>query len=303
MWKRALFLLALGLFASHAFAQDNPASPATPSVGYIQCPPAQANVFLYHSLTVFEVVSSPKCDDRVEVLGRVDTMGGYLRVRTADGKEGFVPEDQVTDVPPANPRAVTPAPPPPVPAGQGSLLAGPLSGSSADFDYDIPQVEVFGGYSFLSSDWEGLATRSGSHGWNGSATFNLTPLLSLEGGVSGNYQRNCIGATGLSCTMLTVMGGPRVTVHRDGGLTAFGHGLVGLGSLAMTLGGSSLTSKDLAWAVGGGADYAVSERLSIRLGQVDYLRTQYLTSLGGTHQNNFRVSAGIVLRVGKLITE
>jgi opacity protein-like surface antigen len=304
MWKLSLFLLALGLFASQAFAQDNPGNAASPSAGYIRCPAGQSNVFLYESVTVFEVVSNLKCEDRVEVLGRVDTLGGYLRVRTADGKEGYVPQNQVTEAAPSKPRIAAPPPPAAVPAGQGSVLAGPLTQGPSSFGYDIPRVEAFGGYSYLNADWAGLATRSASHGWTGSATLNLTPLLGVEGGVSGNYQKDCIGAPGLNCTILTVMGGPRVTFHRGSSLTAFAHGLVGLGGLAMTLGGSSLTSRELAWAVGGGADYAVTERLSVRLGQFDYLRTQYLQSLGGgPHQNNFRVSAGVVLRIGKLITE
>ena len=110
MWKRSIFLLALGLLAMPAFAQDNAAAPASPWVGYIKCPAGQANVFLYQTVTVFEVVSSPKCEDRVEVLGRIDTMGGYLQVRTADGKEGYVPQNQITDVAPV--KAQVAAPPP-----------------------------------------------------------------------------------------------------------------------------------------------------------------------------------------------
>ncbi len=99
------------------------------------------------------------------------------------------------------------------------------------------------------------------------------------------------------------MGGPRITAYRGGGLSVFGHGLVGLGALSMSLSGSPLTWSDLAWSAGGGADYAVSERISIRVGQVDYVRTQLFQSLGGTHQNNLRVSAGVVFRLGRVVTE
>jgi opacity protein-like surface antigen len=304
MWKRSIFVLALGLISSHAFAQGNPVDPATPSVAYIHCPPGQSNVFLYQSVTKFEVLSSPKCDDRVDVLGRVDTLGGYLNVRTADGKEGWVPQDQTTTAAPAKPRiAIVEPPPAPVPAGQGSLLTGPLSSGRSNFGYDIPRAEAFGGYSYLRTDWETLAPRSGIHGWNGSAAFNLNPWLGVEGGLSENYQHNCLGASGLNCTILTVMGGPKVTLHRTTNLTAFAHGLVGLGTLSMSVTGAPLTWRDLAWAVGGGADYAVTNRISVRVGQVDYLRTQLFQSLGGTHQNDIRVSAGVVLRIGKVITE
>jgi opacity protein-like surface antigen len=306
MCKRFLLLLALGLLSLPALAQDSPANPADPSVGYIKCPTGQDSVFLYQTVTVFEVLSSPRCDERVEILGRVNTLGGYLRVRTAGGQEGFVPQDEVTSGAPVHPRAATPPPPPrPVPAAHGPLLAGPLSNrnSNSDLGYDIPRVEVFGGYSYLSQDWESFASRSGIHGLNTSATLNLTPWLGVEGGASGHYQRNCLATTGLTCTIYTAMGGPRITAHPSTGLTAFGHTLVGLAALRTNASGSSLTWKHLAWAAGGGVDYAVSNRFSIRLGQVDYLRTQFFQSMGGTHQNDIRVSAGIVLRMGKVITE
>ena len=74
-------------------------------------------------------------------------------------------------------------------------------------------------------------------------------------------------------------------------------------TLPMSLSGAPLTNKDLAWAIGGGADYAVNGHISVRLGQVDYLRTQYLSSFGGTHQDNLRISAGVLLRIGKVTTE
>jgi hypothetical protein len=304
MWKRTFFLLALVLFSWSAFAQDNQASPANVSAGYVSCPTGEQHVFLYDSVDTFNIVANPKCDEQVTVLGRVDTLGGYLRVRTADGKEGYVPQKQITTVAPAKSRIGIAEPPPqPVAAGQGAPLAGPLSNGPSSFAYDVPRGELFGGYSYMSADWGNLANRSGMQGWNGSVGINLNPWLGVEGNVSGHYQRTCIGAVGLTCSTLTFMGGPRITVHRSGNISAFGHGLVGLGTMAMTLSGSSLTWRDLAWAAGGGVDYAVTNRISVRVGQVDFLRTQYMQSLGGTHQNNIRISGGVVFRVGRVIEE
>ena len=304
MLKRLLLLLALGLASLPVSAQDTQAPPAEVYVGYVNCPVLQSNIFLYQSLKNFDVISTPKCDARVQVLGQVDTLGGFLRVRTADGKEGYVPKDLITTTAPAKPTTAAPVPPPqPVPAGQGSLLTGPLSQGPSDFGYDIPRAELFGGYSFMNMDWEGLASRSGLHGWTGTAAINIYPWLGVEGSATGNYQSNCLGTSGLTCTILTFMGGPRITAYRGGGLSVFGHGLVGLGALSMNLSGSPLNWRDLAWSAGGGADYAVNERISIRVGQVDYVRTQLFQSLGGTHQNNLRVSAGVVFRLGRLVTE
>jgi len=304
MLKRSLFLLALGLFSLHAFAQDNQANPTNVSVGYISCPLGEQHVFLYDSVNTFNILTSPKCDDRVEVLGRVDTMGGYLRVRTADGKEGYVPQSQITAVEPTKSRAAIAQPPPqPVAAGQGAPLAGPLSHGTANLAYDIPGVEVFGGYSYMRGDWQSFANRSGMQGWNGSVGFNVNPCLGVEGDVSGHYKQTCIGATGLTCSTLTFMAGPRIIALRSGRISAYGHGLVGMGSLVMTLAGSSVTWRNLAWAAGGGVDYAATNRISVRVGQVDFLRTQYMQSLGGTHQNNIRISGDVVIRIGRVITE
>jgi len=48
-------------------------------------------------------------------------------------------------------------------------------------------------------------------------------------------------------------------------------------------------------AFGGGADYEMTNHVAIRLIQAEYLYTKF----GGTHQNNARISAGVVYRWGK----
>jgi opacity protein-like surface antigen len=303
MRKWSLLLLLLALSSSRMFAQDNAGSSSNGSAGYVSCPVGQSNIFLYQTVTNFEVLSSLKCGDQVEILGRVDTLGGYLRVRTADGKEGFVPQSQITQVAPPKSRiAIVQPPPQPVAAGQGAPLAGPLSHGHANLGYDIPRAEIFGGYSYVNQDWEAFASRSGMQGWDASATVNVYPWLGVEGNVAGNYQRNCIGAAGLTCSAYTYMGGPKITAYRNGNLTVFGHGLAGLGALTMTLAGSPLTWRDLAWAAGGGIDYAVTNNISVRAGS-DYFRTEYMQSIGGTHQNNIRASVGVVFRLGRVISE
>jgi hypothetical protein len=305
MRKQPFLLLALALVSCAAFAQETPDTP--PSTGYINCPTGQQYVYVYHSLENFQVLASPKCETRVEVLGSVGTLGGYALVRLADGKEGYVPRSHVTSKEPARPPVTIQEPPRPMPAAQAPVLAGPLdstaSGQGADFGYDIPKFEVFGGYSLLNTDLEGLPSRSGFHGWNGSGVYNVYPWLGLEGDFGGHYRKDCSGAAGLTCMTLSVMGGPRITAYRSTNFSAFGHGLVGIGRLSTTLSGATLSWSELAWAVGGGADYALTPLLSVRVGQFDYVRTDYMNSIGGTPQKNYRLSAGIVIRLGRLISE
>lgn len=301
MLPRPLFLLVLVLFSSHAFAQESQLADA----GYIQCPTGQQYVYLYQSLANFEVLASPKCGEKVEVLARENTLGGYLRVRTADGKEGYVPQSHFTTTPPASPRITIQqqpqSQPQRLPAASGT--ASRLPASSPSFGSDVPLAELFGGYSYLSADAdiEGLGSRTAFHGWNASAAVNVNRWFGLEADFGGHYKRDCAGTSGLTCKQLTFMGGPRVS-YREGKVIAFGHGLFGMGNLNASLLGVGSSETKLAWAAGGGFELAISEHVSVRVGQVDYLLTRY-TQTGATQQNHIRLSAGVVFKLGRIITE
>ena len=50
-------------------------------------------------------------------------------------------------------------------------------------------------------------------------------------------------------------------------------------------------------AMGGGLDVSVSERISIRLLEIDYVLTRYTNPLTSTNnQNNFRYLGGVVFK-------
>jgi opacity protein-like surface antigen len=50
----------------------------------------------------------------------------------------------------------------------------------------------------------------------------------------------------------------------------------------------------VAWTAGGGLDWQVNDRVSLRLAQAEYLQTR----LGSSVQHNFRAGAGVVLHFG-----
>jgi len=309
MWQRPFFLLALVLLSSHAFAQESQVNQAS-TAGYINCPAGQQYVYLYQSLSTFEVMASPKCEDRVEVLGRVDTLGGYLRVRTADGKEGYVPQAHVTATAPAKPRITIQEQTPPVPAGQAPTLSGPLSSPSSNFGYDVPLAEFFGGYSFLYADTNGLTTRRSAHGWSGSAAVNLNRWFAAEGAVSGHYKNNVDfsavfpGAVSVNTGVFSFLTGPRINVR-----PWFVHALVGVDHLIGVQPGISGTQNSLAAALGGGAQWDLSPHWAVNT-SVDYVLTRHNfatvfgpSSLPTQSQHNVRVSAGVVLKLGRITTE
>ena len=72
----------------------------------VQCAANDDRVWVYDSLTSFTVVLKLKCGADVEILDRAK---GYVKVRTAEGKEGYVPEAAFPSLPPYADPNTTPA--------------------------------------------------------------------------------------------------------------------------------------------------------------------------------------------------
>jgi hypothetical protein len=110
------------------------------------------------------------------------------------------------------------------------------------------------------------------------------------------------GTSGVPINLVTDTFGPRYTVavaRRAGRhqISLFGQGLIGEahGFKSLFPGPSGTSSDALSFALqlGGGADVALSPRLSLRAVQADWLRTQ-LPNAGTNVQNDLRVASGIV---------
>jgi len=63
----------------------------------VACAPNDTRVWVYDTLTDFAVALKLKCGDQVEIIGRVK---GYVKIRTASGKQGYVPEAAFPNLPP-----------------------------------------------------------------------------------------------------------------------------------------------------------------------------------------------------------
>jgi opacity protein-like surface antigen len=175
---------------------------------------------------------------------------------------------------------------------------------------ESPKVEVFGGYSYLNADQEGFVDRQHFHGFDTNATFYINPHVGIEGDFAGQFQSDCLGVSsllgdsglpGVGCHYLQFMAGPKVA-FKTGRLTSFGHVLFGGNDVVISTSvlDTTVSVSQTRWAMaaGGGVDWAISPRYSVRLGQADYLLTNHSTEFGGTHQNNIRISAGIVFKFG-----
>ncbi len=176
------------------------------------------------------------------------------------------------------------------------LLAIPLV-AAAQTEY--PPVEVFGGYSYLRANPEGFNL----NGWNASVTGNITDWFGIEGDISGHYGhfKDAFGSIpNIKIDHHTFMVGPKLS-YRAGSITPFAHFLIGTArASSREVGFGSTSDWALATVIGAGVDIDISKSVAVRVAQADWLMTRFDTGnyYRDDRQNNFRFSAGIVLKLG-----
>jgi hypothetical protein len=131
----------------------------------------------------------------------------------------------------------------------------------------------------------------------------LQPLPWLTADFAGTYSSPKvpfppIGDITVSTHLYTFMGGPVVRIANKGRCQPFVHALfgeahvVGAVSLAGLAGSVTGSNNGFAVVLGGGLDIKVAPLIGIRPVQFDFLQTH----VAGSSENNFRYSAGVVLR-------
>jgi len=145
------------------------------------------------------------------------------------------------------------------------------------------KVDFFGGYSYLRAQPGFGLPGVDTSGWEASLAYNWNDWLALKADVDGHYC--CDGAK-----VHDFLFGPQVNLGH-GSVRPYVHGLVGASH------GSQAGFSDtvLAFALGGGLDVKLTDRISWRLAQADYFGTRYADAT----QNNFRLSTGLVFRFGE----
>jgi opacity protein-like surface antigen len=162
---------------------------------------------------------------------------------------------------------------------------------------ETPKLDVFAGYSYIR---ENPGPRSGDsfslNGGSASVTYHIKDWI---GGVAdfGGYHNGDILGTGVDGTLSTYLFGPRVSYRSYKHFTPFGEALFGAAHAGASIAGGTLGSHNaFAMAIGGGVDYRLTNRFSLRPLQVDYLLTRFSEgSLNNQTQNNLRASTGIVI--------
>ncbi|HVA72503.1 MAG TPA: hypothetical protein VNF02_05275 [Candidatus Limnocylindrales bacterium] len=154
------------------------------------------------------------------------------------------------------------------------LFASPLT-------VHAQSTEIFGGYSYVHFDTSPGSTNF--NGWNASLTENMFKVFGVTGDFGGTYG----SPGGVKSSMNTFLFGPQLHLPTPF-VTPFVHAL--FGAARFSAAGTSSTA--FASALGGGIDVHPFPIVGLRLIQADYLTTHF----GNTHQNDLRLSAGIVLR-------
>jgi opacity protein-like surface antigen len=155
---------------------------------------------------------------------------------------------------------------------------------------DTPKAEIFGGYTYFRPDTQGLDNIN-MNGWNASAAFNATGFAALVADFGGYYG----SMSDVDVKVHSLMFGPKFSV-RVGRVTPFVQGLFGFGHVNVKSGDTVIQKEnDFAMAYGGGIDINVTDMVAVRPAQVEY----FMLKSGQDRLNNFRYSAGIVIKLGK----
>ena len=154
---------------------------------------------------------------------------------------------------------------------------------------NAPTIEVFGGYSHVEAD-----VSNTSFSMNGGEVAFTQNLNNWFGGTL-DFGTQYGKRNGFNVNTQQIMYGPVFAYRKMSAITPFGHVLLGVVRGSQGFAGISQPATKFGAAFGGGVDFKLSKHISIRAIQGDYVMSRFLN----THQNNLRLSAGVVLTFGK----
>jgi len=153
---------------------------------------------------------------------------------------------------------------------------------------DNPKAEIFGGYQYTRVNPGNGINGINLNGWNAAVSGYFTKYIGISADFSGIYG----SPFGVSTHVYPYMFGPVVRIPNSSKIQPFVHALFGAAHINASAVGLSGSDNSFAWAAGGGLDVNVNHRFAVRLGQFDFLQTRFVDDT----QNNFRYSAGIVIK-------
>jgi opacity protein-like surface antigen len=186
---------------------------------------------------------------------------------------------------------------------------------------DVPQADVFLGYSFMRYNSAQSVPAFTANGGLGTFGWNFNKYIGLEGELGGYHNGN-INNHEFDTTTFSYLFGPRVSINRSRTLIPYVHALWGgqnahtsICCLAISNGVTTVVStgsrasrdqNGFAQAYGGGLDIKLSKSIILRPIQLDYLMTRFQavdfsTFTGPStnrNQHNLRYAAGVAFNIG-----
>jgi outer membrane immunogenic protein len=163
---------------------------------------------------------------------------------------------------------------------------------------DLPAWEISAGYTFVRTNAPpGQCGCFSMNGGNGAIAYRFSDYFSVAADVAAVRSGNVDGSN-QGLTLTSYQFGPRFAVPLHSRITPFGEVLVGgAHASGLSYGSNGISSNAFAATIGGGLDLNLTRRISLRLVEADYYVTRFPNGLND-HENNLRVSAGIVLHFG-----
>lgn len=164
------------------------------------------------------------------------------------------------------------------------------------------RFDLYGGYYYarvnVNANVPGIAPSATyiGEGGGGQLKYNAKNWLGVVGDLSGFYATSS-GNGAFAGAFLAYLLGPRVN-FRHGKFTPFVQALFGGVRTTDGIAQSTGTENNFAMTTGGGIDFKLSRRVSLRPIQTEYFMTKIPDGLKN-RQDNLRIGAGIVLRLGR----
>jgi outer membrane protein OmpA-like peptidoglycan-associated protein/opacity protein-like surface antigen len=182
---------------------------------------------------------------------------------------------------------------------------------------NYPHWEAFVGYSFFAYQSQAPGTFK-LNGGSASLAYNVNNWFGLAADFGGYHTDGCVN--GVYCfppptaksqygtTLDTYMFGPRLS-YRHGRITPFAQALFGgahgkdfydfSGSSSGSLTVTAVSSNAFAWAAGAGLDVSLNRHISWRVVQTEYVMTRFHNPAATEHENDLRVSSGLLFTWGR----
>jgi hypothetical protein len=176
------------------------------------------------------------------------------------------------------------------------------------FAQNTPQWEVFTGYSFQRADVREYYKSTpivytfrhhyvNMNGFEASVTENMNRWFGGTLDFSAHFKTPQVLGVSNRERIYSVFYGPQFSYRKSSLGTAFAHVLLGGTHTGVSVEPTGPHASDFSFsfALGGGVDLTLTNKAAVRILQADYLRTSAL----GTNQNSYRLSAGMLFRLGK----